>query len=277
MLAVVAGLAIGACGSDDKTKKTKPAEDASAEGSVGGTAGTAGAGGQGAVSGTSGVGGTGGVAGMAGSSGASGAGGGPGGAAGAAGMDASVDAAPDAADAAMEAEAGLVCPSDGGGVDAASDAGDAGDASTVGGQWRDWDAGICRPCPASMLDCDSLLGPPAPTFDPATGLLVVHVAPGTAEVVSGALDYRYHVSTDAGQVVIDGPTTPVQVDKNELTVDLSAVVPPTVEEIGHGIFTLTDACGAVSDSSDNGDEFKVRLTPLDGGGTNVSIDCEIID
>jgi hypothetical protein len=173
------------------------------------------------------------------------------------------EAGPDVAVDASTDGGMLVCTDDGG---VASEAGDAG----ALGQWRDFAAGVCRPCPGTDLECDHLLGPPVPTFDVATSTLTMHLAAGTAEIVSADFRASYVGTSPDGGTARGTASTSATVRGNTITVDLSGEIPAGTRELSFGVFTVTDACGNSSRNGDDSGATVVTLTPTDAGGATTT-------
>lgn len=237
-VALLALLAVAACSSDE-TKK-KPVQDGStADGSSGsgGTGGSAGGGGSAGVDAAAGSGGTAGASGSAGSD---------------AGLDATADA--DAATGCatgtvreLQSGACLACPADGG---------------TAGGAGAD---GGADPF-AATLTCQELASS-ATSFDPSTGLLVIHL---DYALQVDSLDYALSLqATDAdGGYIQANPTGTVPVVNNTATVDLGAALGSgaTLSSLSLDSVAYTDACGRVSAFDNKAcDVDYLQLDQGDGG------------
>ncbi|MCA9644316.1 MAG: hypothetical protein KC492_26660, partial [Myxococcales bacterium] len=244
----------------------------SGAGGMGGT-GAGGAGGTAGMDASAGTGGTSG--GAAGSGGAGGTGGGTGGTgglaplicnpSGAAGQGSggtggltTIGIAGMGVGGGVNADAGVAGSATGGTSGSAGSAtggssGTAGGAgSTTGGsggsaptpQWRDWDAYQCRDCPSPTInDCTEFEGGGS-TFDVGTRIWTINIKPGTVEVVTATFQFYWeYLDPDAGW--ISGTATgSFVVDKDTLTADLSAVIPPEVMGFANPRVMLTDACGS---------------------------------
>ncbi len=244
-VALVAFLAGNACASDD-TKKKNPDKDAStADGSSGsgGSGGSAGASGTGGSAGADAAAGSGGSAGVSGSAGSD------------AGLDATADADASSGCATgtvrnLQTSACLACP---------ADAGTAGAAGAAGG-----DAGG-DPYLAT-LTCQAFASS-ATSFDPTTGLLVIHL---DYALQVDSLDYALSLQgTDGdGGYLQANPTGTVPVVANTVTLDLGAMLGTgaTVDSMNIISVAYTDACGRVA-SFDNQacDIDYLQLDQVDGG------------
>jgi hypothetical protein len=246
---VLAGMAAIAACSEDDTQRVAP------DASTGGTSGS----GTGGSSGKGGTGGSGGSSGSTGTGGAGGTGGGTGGTGGSAGA---VDASDDGADA---TDSGPLCPDV-----PAGDSGvaGAGPDATIG-QWRDWATATCQPCPAREIECGDLEG--AATFDTATKVLRIQLAPGIAQLVSARLVISAFDGTypDGGNIDAQATAT-FTVDENTLTADLSAQVPDGVDFVQSIELELDDACGL---QSTVGPLWSYPEVPADSA-TIINIYCE---
>lgn len=131
-----------------------------------------------------------------------------------------------------------------GGAAGASGAG-AGGAAGAGGtpQWRDWDAYQCRNCPSPALsDCTDFESGNS-TFDVGTRLWTIQVKPGTVEVVTATFRFYWEYLDSQGEWQSGTTTGSFVVDKDTLTADLSALIPPEVMGFANPQITVTDACG----------------------------------
>jgi hypothetical protein len=143
-----------------------------------------------------------------------------------------------------------------------------------GAQWRDFAAGACKACPGAYLGCNQLIGGGA-SFDLASRVLTLHVAPGLAQVVSASLQANLNYALPDGG--FSSPTRTVQgtPQRNAITFDLAPFIPGTLTSMYNGYVTVTDACGSVS--TDSGDVLEIILTPNpDGGPQLIGIDCGVL-
>jgi len=189
------------------------------------------------------MGATGGTGGTAGSGGTGGAGG-VDASAGAGGMDAGLVCAPMLdLDGGVDGAVTDASAADSGSGDAATDGGDAGGSVY---KWRDWANNACKDCPAPMVDCVDFEG--ASTFDPATRILKLELAPATADVIHGTVSLHWIGQAKDGGTPPSGYTNtlPLTVDKNALTADFSADVPTGAIAVGSISLELRDACGTTS-------------------------------
>jgi len=146
-------------------------------------------------------------------------------------------------------------------------------------EWIDFAADTCRTCPGAVPNCRDWL--PGTQFDPETSVLTVQLSPGLAEVAVARFDYNYWYFD--GQSSAYGGVAEAEgvVDQNQAMFDLSATVPPTLEQF-RGSITVTDTCGVESTSSDNvTEEIRVYLTPTGAAGApgepEVTTECNNFD
>ncbi len=233
--------AVGACSNSEKKKKPQGNDASTGDGSAG-ASGTGGSAGTGGTGGTAGTGGAGGMDASA----------------GAGGMDAGLVCSPmldldggvdgSAADAsaldggAADGSAADASALDGGAADGS--AADSGDGGGTVYKWRDWANNACRDCPATTVGCTDFEG--ASTFDPATRILTLELAPGTADIISGTVGLLWQGPLADGGSITSSFTNavPFTVDKNTLTADFSAEVPANFTSISSIGMELHDACGA---------------------------------
>ncbi|MCC6898508.1 MAG: hypothetical protein IT377_06015 [Polyangiaceae bacterium] len=177
-----------------------------------------------------GTGGTGGATGgSGGATGGSGAAAGSGGTAGSGGNAGSGGASGGAAGVGGSSDGGLTCPGD------------------AGSQWRDWAATACKPCPATKVVCKDFTGSGA-SWNVAARKLTLVLGPGLTEVASATLSATWSVlGADGGTLTGTITNAAFTVDKNTLTVDLSADIPAASASNLYGIWVkVTDACGEQS-------------------------------
>jgi hypothetical protein len=235
---VLVSAAFVGCGSSDKSRVVP--DDAASGGGVSSSGGSGGKGSGGAP-------GAGGAS-AGGSRGSSGSGG------------TKLDAGKEASIAPREGgppdAAGLVCSSDGG---------------DAGNEWRDFTAGTCNRCPATLPLCPDLVATPA-TFDRTTRVLVFHLTPGLDELRSANFTGGFLVITKDGGTRAD-VDVPVVVNENTLTIDLSSQVPRSFVQFDGGVLHFTDACGQTASTNQRNDDIQIVITPGEGGVPVVSVSC----
>lgn len=240
LVAIVAVAGSPAC-SNDSTKKSSQKDASTADGSsgAGGTSGSGGSAGADAAAGT------GGGAGVAGGSGS----------AGAAGADAGLDAATDG-DAATGCGTGTVKNLQTGACVTCVDGGAAGAAGADGGSDPYTPIATCQEFATTTT-----------SFDPSTGLLVIHV---DYALQIDSLDYAlsaYGSDADGGYFQAS-PSGTLPLVNNTATLDLSAALGAgfTLQSLSVQRLSFTDACGRVSvfdNQACNADY--IQFDQVDGG------------